>query len=172
MSETAIPSSLIETPGYAAEVLLAHILKTEYLWETIRMQGGAYGAGASANGMEGVFTLSSYRDPNIVETVRAYRSGLELAASGSIDSKTVERAVIAVVGRDVRPLSPGEKSIIGFRRNLYGIDDDLRRRKRRWLLETTGADIRRAAERLLHSMDKSSLVVMAGMAHSCYKSFG
>ncbi len=160
---TAIPSSLIETPEYAAEVLLAHILKTEYLWETIRMQGGAYGAGASANGMEGVFTFSSYRDPRIIETVEAYRSGLEFAASGNMDGKTLERAVIAVVGKDVRPLSPGEKSIIGFRRNLYGIDDDLRRRKRQWLLETTGEDIRRAAERLLANMDESSLVVIAGM---------
>ncbi|MCK5198411.1 MAG: insulinase family protein, partial [Spirochaetales bacterium] len=61
----AFRSSLIESKEYGPEILLSHILRTDYLWENVRMKGGAYGASASANGMEGIFSFSSYRDPNI-----------------------------------------------------------------------------------------------------------
>lgn len=158
---TVIRGSYIEEKNHASELLLSHILKTEYLWENIRMKGGAYGASASANGMEGLFTFSSYRDPRIAETLDDYRKGLSYIASNVPDEDTVEKAVIAVVGKDVRPLSPGEKSIIGFRRNLYGIDDVLRRKKRGWLLNVRGKDISTAARRLLEKMDDGSIVVLS-----------
>lgn len=159
---TSLNASLLESRGHAAELLLSHILKTEYLWETVRMKGGAYGASASANGMEGLFTFTSYRDPGITGTLESYREGLAITAKRIPDDDTVEKAVIAVVGRDVRPLSPGEKSIIGFRRILYGIDDSLRREKRGWLLDIRGEELSRAAERLLEAMKNSSIVVLAG----------
>ena len=159
---TSLNASFLENRNHAAELLLSHILKTEYLWETVRMKGGAYGASASANGMEGLFTFASYRDPGISGTLESYREGLSILAKKTPDDDTVEKAVIAVVGRDVRPLSPGEKSIIGFRRTLYGIDDTLRRQKRGWLLDIRGEELSRAAERLLEAMKHSSTVVLAG----------
>lgn len=158
----SLKGTFIEERQHAAEILLSHILKTEYLWETVRMKGGAYGASASANGMEGIFAFSSYRDPKIIETVEAYREGLKYFCKHKPSENTVEQAIIAVVGKDVRPLSPGEKSIIGFRRVLYGIHDSLRRDKRRWLLETSPRDIMEAARRLLEQFDNSVLVILAG----------
>ena len=158
----AFEGSLLEEDSHPPELILSHILKTEYLWNTIRMKGGAYGASASANGMEGVFTFSSYRDPRVAETMGAYREGLRSLAEQEIDLKAVTQAVIAVVGKDVRPLSPGEKSIIGFRRALYGIRDDLRRNKRQRLLSVSPEDIRQAADRLLRRFDDAFFVILSG----------
>ncbi len=158
----AFKGSLLEMKEHAAELLLAHIVKTGFLWNTIRMKGGAYGAAASANGIEGLFTFSSYRDPNIVETMRAYKESLEALVAVKPDKETVVQAIIAAVGKEVRPLSPGEKSIIGFRRVLYGISDERRRHKQQWLLSITPDDIQHAAARLLNSFNEAAFVILAG----------
>jgi hypothetical protein len=39
-------------------------ISTSYLHREIREKGGAYGGGAGASPVEGVFAFSSYRDPN------------------------------------------------------------------------------------------------------------
>ena len=158
----AFKGSRLEEEGHAAEILLSHILKTEFLWNVIRMKGGAYGASASANGMEGIFIFSSYRDPKVAETMHAYKEGLLSLSEHPVDTAVVTQAVIAVVGKDVRPLSPGEKSIIGFRRALYGIQDELRRIKRQRLLSAGPEDIQKAAKRLLEYFDKAAFVILSG----------
>ncbi|MCK5673297.1 MAG: insulinase family protein, partial [Spirochaetales bacterium] len=101
-SALAFRSSLIESKEYGSEILLSHILRTDYLWENVRMKGGAYGASASANGMEGIFSFSSYRDPNIEKTIKAFRKGLEILASEGVTKEILEKAIISIVGRDVR----------------------------------------------------------------------
>ncbi len=158
----AFRSSLIESKEYGPEILLSHILRTDYLWENVRMKGGAYGASASANGMEGIFSFSSYRDPNIEKTIDAFREGLELLSREGIKEDVLEKAIITIVGKDVRPQSPGEKSIIGFIRKLYNITDDIRRTRRKSIMDADMVSIKAAAERLLTSMSESAMVVMAG----------
>ena len=59
-------------------------------------------------------------------------------------------------------MAPGEKGIVGFRRLLYNIYNELRQRKRDELINTTPADIADAARRLLDSFDNSVSVIMAG----------
>ncbi|MDR1930264.1 MAG: insulinase family protein, partial [Treponema sp.] len=59
----SLPSSRYGTREQAAELVLAHELSTGALWESIRMSGGAYGAFASSDSLEGIFSLATYRDP-------------------------------------------------------------------------------------------------------------
>ncbi len=158
----AFRSSLIEAREYGPEVLLSHILRTDYLWENVRMKGGAYGASASANGMEGIFSFSSYRDPNIEKTIDAFRKGLELLSKEGVTKDILEKAIITIVGRDVRPQSPGEKSIIGFIRKLYNITDNIRKTRRNSIMESNSSLLQGAAERLLDSMSESAIVILAG----------
>ncbi|MCL1928790.1 MAG: insulinase family protein, partial [Treponema sp.] len=49
---------------HAAELVFSHELSTGALWESIRMMGGAYGAFAHPDNLEGVFSFSTYRDPD------------------------------------------------------------------------------------------------------------
>jgi len=158
----AFRSSYIESKDYGPELLLSQILRTDYLWENVRMKGGAYGASASSNGMEGIFSFSSYRDPNIEKTILAFKGGLKFLIKEGITQDSLEKAIITIVGKDVRPQSPGEKSIIGFIRKLYNITDNMRKSRRKSIMETTASSVRLAAERLLEGMSESSIVVMAG----------
>jgi len=155
---TAFPASSFMSPVHPHEVIVAQLLKTGFLWEQVRMKGG--GVTASVNGAERLFSLSSYRDPRIEETLGAYQAGFERLSGGGVSRDELEKAVIAIVGRDLKPMSPGEQGIVGFRRRLYGITDELRQRKRDELLSSSPAEIRAAAEKLLGNLEAARSVVM------------
>ena len=157
-----LPGARIDSPDHPLQLLLSQILKTTFLWERIRMRGGAYGAGAFTNGLESVFGFSSYRDPKILSTVTAFREGLELVAQTPPTQEEIEKAIISLVGKETRPQSPGEKSMIGFRRLLYGISDEVRQQKRDILLSADRHRVAGAARELLKRFEERSLVVVAG----------
>ncbi len=157
----AVPSVGIDSPLHTFELLLAHLLSTTLLWESVRMVGGAYGVSAANNGNDGVFTFSSYRDPRILETLEAYRTSLVMVRDGGVGVDELEKAIISVAGRELRPMAPSETSIVGFRRTLYGITDTLRRQKRDLLLAAGEDDIRGAAVALLEVLDNGSVSVMS-----------
>ncbi len=155
-----IPASPFGTAQQVHESVLTHILRTSLFWDSIRVVGGAYGASASVDIMEHIASFSSYRDPRLAKTLADYRSGLVKIAEGAVDDELVELSVIALVGKDVRPLSPSEKSMIGFRRRIYGVTDELREQRREQLLAADGQSIMLAAKRLLNRMDELSSVVL------------
>ncbi|MBN1686877.1 MAG: insulinase family protein, partial [Spirochaetales bacterium] len=159
---TVFPASSFMSGQYTDEVIIAQLLKTGFLWEQVRMRGGAYGVTAATNGVEMLFSLSSYRDPNIADTLDAYRAGFDWLISNGVSGEELEKAIIGIVGRELRPLSPGEKGIIGFRRRLYDISDDLRQRKRDELLASDAGQIREAARKLRENLEKACSVVMSG----------
>jgi hypothetical protein len=150
------------SPEHVHEQVLAHLLRTGHLWETVRMKGGAYGANAAAHGLDGVFSFSSYRDPRIEETLNAYRESLELMATGDIPDDELDLAIIGVTGHHIRPMSPAQKAIISLRRVLYGITDEMRAANHATLLATTGRSVREAADRLRQSMAQSCIAVVGG----------
>lgn len=159
---TVLPASRVGEPSHANEVLLAHMLRGEFLWEQIRMRGGAYGAGATANGTEGLFSFSSYRDPRATDTLEVFRSALEFAARNPMDGGALEKTAIGAIGRDLRPMSPGEKNLVGLRRKLYDISDEMRQAKRDALFAARPEGIAAAAERLLEAYDGRSSALLAG----------
>ena len=58
--------------GYdGATAVMKTILATDYLWNRIRVLGGAYGAILTIR-PNGTFLLSSYRDPNLENTYKVY----------------------------------------------------------------------------------------------------
>ncbi len=159
---TAFPGFRLGTPENAAETVLAHILRTGYLWEHIRMKNGAYGAFASASGTEGVFSFASYRDPEVVETLRIFVSSLEFLANGNLAEETVSQAIIGCVGQEVRPYAPGQEGFIGFKRIVYGITDEMRQARRETMLALSSKNIAETAERLREFSSQACSVVMTG----------
>jgi hypothetical protein len=125
------------------------------------MRGGAYGAFAVPYGTEGVFMFSSYRDPNIVETLKAFRGSLDYAYQGNIDADQIEKAIIGTVGKDEKPLDPGEKGFTNFKRKLCGITDELRQKRREFILKVNRKALSLAAEKLIKEFDNGFAVVMS-----------
>ena len=53
--------------------LAARIVSYAYLWNIIRVQGGAYGTGLTA-GVSGLTACYSYRDPKGAESLQKYET--------------------------------------------------------------------------------------------------
>lgn len=56
-------------------------MSQHYLHREIREKNGAYGGGASYSALDGVFSFTSYRDPNPLKTVSTFQKSAEWAAS-------------------------------------------------------------------------------------------
>ncbi len=160
----SVPGSVLGSSEYPAEQVLAHALSTGFLWERVRMQGGAYGVSAMPRALEGVFSFASYRDPNIISTLEAYADGLRRHAELEPDERAVELAIIGSVSRELRPLMPAQKGVVNLQRLLYGIPDALRQERRDRMIALTGADLSAAARRLLERWSRPRVAVIAGGA--------
>ncbi len=157
-------SAGVGTALQTAQSVLGTILSGNGLWEQVRGKGGAYGVECHVDIMEQVFSCSSYRDPRIAGTYADYRSVIAAAATQGFDGKTITDALISMIGQDLRPVAPQERSILGFRRVLYGIDDQFRAMRRQQMLEVDERALREAAETLVHALDeRQSRVILAGV---------
>ncbi|OQX28486.1 MAG: hypothetical protein B0D92_08690 [Spirochaeta sp. LUC14_002_19_P3] len=159
-SGLSLPGTIHDAPLFAHTALLSHLLNTGYLWESIRMKGGAYGAHSSVSRLEGTFTFSTYRDPLISPSLAAFRDSLEWAKS--LSSDMVKLAVIGSAGSDLKPLSPSQKALTGLKRKLYGISDSMRQIHRDSKLTAGPSDIRKAAQKLINVWPQRSISVIAG----------
>ncbi len=159
---TSLPASFFGTEEYSHEGVLAHLLKTDVLWDLIRMRGGAYGVSASVNGSEGIFSLSSYRDPEVFQTINVFKEAVGSIASGKTDRESVDKAILGVIAKEIKPLVPGSKGFVGFRRKLLGITDESRQKNRDYVLQTKPASLKEAAERIVNSWESSASVILGG----------
>ncbi|MBN2737969.1 MAG: insulinase family protein [Spirochaetales bacterium] len=141
--------------------LLANLLSTGYLWENIRMKGGAYGASAYLSGNEGLFIFSSYRDPNILSSVKAFEDSLIWAAKGGFTQQELDQAIISTVGKITRPISPQTKGLLSMKRHLLGISDELRQLKQDAIISATSEDLMKAAGKLLELFRERAVSVLA-----------
>ncbi|HTO23653.1 MAG TPA: insulinase family protein, partial [Spirochaetia bacterium] len=160
----AMPGFRYEHPLNGPVAVLGHLLSTGYLWEKVRMEGGAYGAFSYPRNMDGLFLLGSYRDPNIVSTLKAFREGLSVMESGPRDAGEVDKAVIGTVGREDRPMDPGEKGFVSLQRSLHGITDEARQARRTSLLAVDRRGISEAARGLIQEFEKGFTAVIASRA--------
>ncbi|OQY39294.1 MAG: hypothetical protein B6229_04135 [Spirochaetaceae bacterium 4572_7] len=156
-----IKGAFLGSKEYGAQLILCNILKTGYLWENVRMKGGAYGVFVSPSGLDGAITFGSYRDPNIVSTIEHFRTGLEWVAAGNITQDNIDMALISVIGKELKPLMPFEKSIVGMRRILLGITDSVRKSKRHYLMEVDTKILEDFAAAILHHFDDRSIVILS-----------
>ena len=153
------PASPFGTRENAHEAVLAHFLTTGFLWERIRMAGGAYGAAAVSNGLEALFGFSSYRDPNTLSSLCSFREALEFASRFEPDADTFEKILLGAAGKEDRPMAPGEKSFVALKRQLLGITDEQRQARRDALIDCTPAELRAAAQSLLARFDRGATVI-------------
>jgi len=157
----AVPGFRYEDPLNGPTSVLGHLLSTGYLWEKVRMEGGAYGAYSYPRNTDGLFLFGSYRDPHITGTLQAFRDALGMVEKGSLDKGEVEKAVIGTIGREDRPIDPGEKGFVSLQRKLHGVTDPARQARRDNLLASDAPALARVARGLLGGSARGFTAVIA-----------
>jgi hypothetical protein len=89
--------------------VMDNILSSDYLWNKIRVQGGAYGAWLSLL-PNGLFTAISYRDPHIENTLGVYDTLAKYLSEVDISPRELEKYIIGTVGKYDTPKTPSIKS--------------------------------------------------------------
>ncbi len=116
-----------------------------YLWNRIRVQGGAYGAFAGFERNGNMFMVS-YRDPNLKETLQAYDELPQYLEKLDISDREMTKYIIGTVSKLDLPLTPymkGERAIEHFFRKITAAD---RQKERKEILGTKQQDIRKLAD--------------------------
>merc|ERR1712232_792944 len=92
--------------------VVARYLRTGYLWDHVRVIGGAYGGMNMLADGSGFFGFVSYRDPNLAKTLDVYDAAahalLESAKELEKDPEALATAIIGAVGDMDGSLSPDQ----------------------------------------------------------------
>ena len=152
----SLPAAPYGSREQAAELVLSHELSTGALWESIRMKGGAYGASARPDSLEGVFSLSTYRDPGPVRSLKAFPGILAGRGDCLPDGDSHEKALIGTFARETAPRTPSAKGFGGFLRYLYGITEEHRYRRLQHIVSLEAGELQAAARRLAEASGLAS----------------
>ena len=120
-------------------------LNTTYLWDRIRVQGGAYGGSSGLDLNSGSFSFSSYRDPNLVGTIDNY-DGAASFLKRALSSEELTRSIIGVIGGIDTYRLPDAKGFASLLFELSGETEELRQQRREEILSTSEKDFHALAE--------------------------
>ena len=117
--------------------VITRYLATTWLWDRVRVQGGAYGAFCSFDPFSGVLSYLSYRDPNILATLEIYDQSSSFLREYPIRDDELSKAIIGTIGDFDAYQLPDAKGYTSLVRYLTGIDDGYRQKMRDQVLATT-----------------------------------
>jgi len=152
-------------------LVLSKNLSTGYLWNKIRVEGGAYGGMAFVSGGHPVFSCASYRDPNLISTLRHFETGLKTIASG-VGADAVDQSIIATIGNIDSPRTPHKKGFSETIALICGRTPDFRRRMREAILNSKPGNLAEKAQRLLNTGDSAITIIGSSSAFDKAKNEG
>lgn len=157
--------------GYAfhgASLVASRYVRTSWLWEQVRVLGGAYGAFCSYNRLSGLMSFGSYRDPNIVSTLAAFDQCGSFLESAALDPQEITKAIIGTSG-DLDPYQlPDAKGFSALTRYISGIDTPTRQHIRDQVLSTEETHLR-AFGTALREAANTGLVCVLGAEEALAK---
>ena len=127
--------------------VLRVLMGYEYLWNQVRVKGGAYGCMCSF-GRSGDSYFVSYRDPNLEKTIEAYQGASAFVRNFEADERTMTKFIIGAVSESDMPLSPAAKGARSMAAYLTNMTYEEIQKERDEMLNTTPDDIRALAGHL------------------------
>ena len=140
-------------------VVVRH-LRAGYLWERVRVRGGAYGSFCQFDRLSGSVILVSYRDPNLKPTLDIYDAAAEHVAALALDRDALEKAVIGAIGEMDSYQLPDSKAFTALCRRLSGETEAFRQMSRDQALACSVEDMRGFAKALAVVAEKGRICVL------------
>ena len=142
-----------------AAAILRQILSFGYLWDNIRVIGGAYGcAGILRRTGDAAFT--SYRDPNLKRTLDIYASVPEYLANFDANEKEMTKYIIGTISAIDMPLTPSLFGSMSMRNYLSGLTYEESQKVRDEILGATSEDIRKTADAVQEALRSGAVCVI------------
>ncbi|KAH7422556.1 hypothetical protein KP509_12G014200 [Ceratopteris richardii] len=149
-----------ELNGHA--YVISKYISNTWLWDRVRVSGGAYGGFCDFDSHSGVFSYLSYRDPNLLETLEIYVKTPEFLRGLELDQDSLSKAIIGRIGDVDAYQLPDVKGYTSMIRYQLGITEEERKQRREEIMSTKLKDFKEFANVLeAASKSKSVAVVVA-----------
>lgn len=146
---------------YRGEMLVAkQMIDTDYLWENVRVLGGAYGVGLTLD-PAGFMVCSSYRDPQPGTSLRVFSEIPQYLRSLDLSREELETYILGTYGSIHQPLTSDMAMGYAITEVLGDFREADRRRLQKEVQETTLESISALAE-VFGSIEKTHHEVVLG----------
>lgn len=135
------------------------IARFDYLWNKVRVQGGAYGV-MSSFGRDGNTYIVSYRDPKLKETLAVYDGIEQYLRNFEADEREMTKYIIGTISNLDYPITPSMRGEIALINYLSKITQEDIQRERDEVINTKVEDIRQFADLLKHVMSQNCICVL------------
>uniref|UniRef100_A0A6J1C5I7 Presequence protease 1, chloroplastic/mitochondrial-like n=1 Tax=Momordica charantia TaxID=3673 RepID=A0A6J1C5I7_MOMCH len=141
--------------------VISKFISNTWLWDRVRVSGGAYGGFCDFDTHSGVFSFLSYRDPNLLKTLDVYDGTVDFLRELELDEDTITKAIIGTIGDVDSYQLPDAKGYSSLLRHLLGITEEERQRRREEILSTSLKDFKNFADTLEAVKNKGVVVSVA-----------
>ena len=145
--------------------VISRYLSTSWLWQQVRVQGGAYGGTCLFEPHTGVLSYLSWRDPNVQATFDVYDGAGAFLRAAALDEQELTRSIIGTIGRLDTYRLPDARGFVSLLRHLNGETDAWRQGWRDQVLSTSERDFRAFAD-VLDAMREPGRRVVLGSAEA------
>lgn len=139
--------------------VLSHLLTYDYLWNEVRVKGGAYGTGfaVNANGNVGAY---SYRDPDVTNALEAFKNIYQRVEEMKMSEEDLTQMIVGTIASSEPLLSSLGKVRVADRFYFTNVTYERRQENRNKILHTTASDLGAYSEILKKAMEVASICVV------------
>ena len=147
--------------GYTGALqILKVILSYEYLWQNVRVKGGAYGCMSNFNRVgDGYFI--SYRDPNLKRTMEVYEGVVDYLKNFTVNERDMTKYIIGTMSNIDQPMTPAAKGDRSMNLYMNKVSEEMIREERNQILDANQDDIR-ALYRVVEAVLKADQLCVIG----------
>lgn len=159
----AAPGALLNDPLHfsGAWLVASRAISYDYLWNEVRVLGGAYGAGFGATA-DSLMSFYSYRDPAIDPTLKRFKDTGTWLSRFAPTKRDEEGYVVATVAALDNPKKPRQIMLTKDHLRMCHFPADWERTIRDEALRTTTKEIQALAPTLKDASDNNSICVIGG----------
>ena len=139
-------------------LLAARALSYDYLWNEVRVKGGAYGVGFQAMRTGGA-RFYSYRDPHLDQTIERFRASAPWLSSFDPSPEEFEGYVVSTIAGLDAPEKPREVVRRQASWHLAGIDPSSKQTMRSQVIASNVADLQAIGQDIEALCERSLLCV-------------
>ena len=143
--------------------VLRVILGYDYLWNNIRVLGGAYGCGSLFT-KSGFALMTTYRDPHLKNTVRVFEEAADYIRKFNVSDRDMTKFIIGAISDLDTPLTPKAEGVRSLQAYMNGVSFEDVQRERDEVLGCNVNKIRELAAYLDAVVEEDTIAVVGSEA--------
>ncbi len=145
------------------EVLKTYISR-DYLWNSVRQMGGAYGCFIQFSHLSGNFGMVSYRDPQVRKTYESYQALPDVISKMDLPDEVLQQLIIGTYGNFTPLQASAAKGATARNEYLNGITLEYKQQRIKEIISTSVKDMRAFADAFAVMQPKIQRTILGNRA--------